>query len=1470
MVLIALPVSLFVSMRDPFVQNYLARLATGYLTEQMGTRIIVKGFYFDLDLSLTIEGLEAFDQKENKFVSVPLLHLSLVPSDFRKGLHIRKLVLDSPFVSLVKYEQEDDLNLNVITDYFSKESDTITTSSGISYPLLIDDLQITKGQFQFWNQNKDEPGKMGMDYSHLYIKDIMLAATDLSVIGDSIQTRIRKLKATDTCGIRLQNLQGQFITNSARTAFTELEIVTNRSSLNLDLEFKYESYADFLNFVEKVNIDANIKPSMLYMADIGYFAPVMFQMTNVVSLAGEVAGTVTDFSTRDFSFQLGENTSFVGEYHIAGLPDFFESDMELTINRLRLNADDISNFALPGGIKIPVPDQLKAAGNTIVRGTFKGKPDDFLAKANIKTAVGGISSDLRLSRDQKSNEISYAGHLITDKLQLGQLFDSDQIGELTMNVRVNGSGLSLETVNMRIDGVLERIKLLNTFYQGVILNGELSGQRFVGFLNVDNEKLKLDFNGKIDLEPAIPVMDFVAEIDHADLFGMNLMGYDSLMRISTSIKANLTGFKLDELFGDLRLFHTTYQDSRGSYQMDSLVLKVTDEALLGKRYMLTTDFFDFELGGKVHFASLPKAMNNYLNHYIHIPGIFGSEISLQQQDFFLSLNFRETETLTRLLNPKLVVAAGTSASGVFTTSRNDLDLTLKSPYISFGDFKMKDLLIRNSSDQEQARLDFTLSEFVFRDSTAVDTTVLGIERPRFRVEVRNDSLMASLRWNDRLIPPRNKGNIYATFLPDSAYGGTLQINKADLIVNDSVWQLAENNRIIFRENFTSITNLRLDVGKQFISFNGNIPLYESDSLDIIFSNWDISNFDLITLGYGIDLDGIISGDLQLANLVNRPAFFSNLHLSDLHLNAEKLGDARILSSWNNSDESIYLNAQIINVGNVSTSRMLNLTGFYYPLIDTDNMKFDLNLENFRLKALNPFLTGIMSGVEGLASGDFKIRGAIFKPELTGELDLFRTSFRIDYLNTVYSLQHKFVFEKDRIAFQDMMLYDTTGNKAVVSGEVSHNYLSDFRFKIRMDPQSFMALNTNRQLNDLFYGTAVVSGDVQITGPLNDVNLTINAATNRGTQLYIPLNNSAYVSDHDFIVFVNPNQKDSTSKVLKPVMNRQDQNFNINLNADVTPDAGLQIFLPYNMGNLVVRGSGNIRLGVNAIGDFTLLGDYRVQSGQFNFVFENLVRKRFDLLEGGRISWTGDPMDAELDVKGLYRVKASLASLGIVLDSSSSIRNRVNVDCIIQLKNELFNPDISFSIRLPNADDETRQMVFSVLDTTNNAQMTQQMISLLVLGSFSYAAGSAANLGNSYINVISNQLSSWLSQISKDFDVGVHYKPGDELSNEELEVALSTQLFNDRVTIDGNFGMISNTATTQNASNIVGDVDITVKITKDGRLRAKAFNHSNVNSYYYYSNFDNYAPYTQGIGLSYRQDFDNFGDLFRRKKKRNTN
>lgn len=50
-------------------------------------------------------------------------------------------------------------------------------------------------------------------------------------------------------------------------------------------------------------------------------------------------------------------------------------------------------------------------------------------------------------------------------------------------------------------------------------------------------------------------------------------------------------------------------------------------------------------------------------------------------------------------------------------------------------------------------------------------------------------------------------------------------------------------------------------------------------------------------------------------------------------------------------------------------------------------------------------------------------------------------------------------------------------------------------------------------------------------------------------------------------------------------------------------------------------------------------------------------------------------------------------------------------------------------------------------------------------------------------------------------------PGDEITNEEIEVALSTQIFNNRVLLNGNLGYGRNQMA---ASNIIGDFDVEVK------------------------------------------------------------
>jgi hypothetical protein len=196
-----------------------------------------------------------------------------------------------------------------------------------------------------------------------------------------------------------------------------------------------------------------------------------------------------------------------------------------------------------------------------------------------------------------------------------------------------------------------------------------------------------------------------------------------------------------------------------------------------------------------------------------------------------------------------------------------------------------------------------------------------------------------------------------------------------------------------------------------------------------------------------------------------------------------------------------------------------------------------------------------------------------------------------------------------------------------------------------------------------------------------------------------------------------------------------------------------------------------------------------------------------------------------------------------------------------------DPNIKFKFKFPNATEEVKQYVYSKIDTTNSSEMSQQMLSLLVFNSFSFNNGTgdnslANNVTGSSMQIVANQLSNWLSQISKDVDIGINYRPGGQLTNEEVEVALSTQLFDERVTIDGNFGYQNvQDNPSANASSIVGDINVEVKITPDGRLRLKAFNRTNTVDL-----LDNTSPYTQGVGIFYRKEFNNLSELFTNQRK----
>jgi hypothetical protein len=203
-----------------------------------------------------------------------------------------------------------------------------------------------------------------------------------------------------------------------------------------------------------------------------------------------------------------------------------------------------------------------------------------------------------------------------------------------------------------------------------------------------------------------------------------------------------------------------------------------------------------------------------------------------------------------------------------------------------------------------------------------------------------------------------------------------------------------------------------------------------------------------------------------------------------------------------------------------------------------------------------------------------------------------------------------------------------------------------------------------------------------------------------------------------------------------------------------------------------------------------------------------------------------------------------------------------------MKDKLTSPNITFGIELPTIDETTRSAIKSIL--SDETEMNRQVFALLLLRSFvtpvSFSGGGGFNAGQIAVasgsEMLSNKMSSWLNGVTKDIDIGVNYRPGGALSSDELDLALSKQLFNNRLVLDGNFGMSNNaskssTSTNNNVNSLV-DVTLEYKLSESGKYRVKGFNRSNDNT----QAATNGGPFTQGVGVFYREEFENLNELYR--------
>jgi hypothetical protein len=1288
------------------------------------------------------------------------------------------------------------------------------------------------------------------------------------------------MSGKEQSGFELIDFSARTIIDPSNLAFNGVDVKTQLTELDANqIRLNFKNFKQLgANFINNVTLFVDLEKSSSTTDDIAYFAPALKEFHFPATVSGKITGKVKSLRARNLNIEFGNSSYFSGNVDIDGLPDINSSFIYLDIKKLFSTPDDLEQIKLPkskiGHLKLP--DILHKLQYFAYTGKFSGFINDFVAYGTISSNLGKISSDLSI-RPDTSKSFSFKGKLKTTDFDLGYLLGKkDIIGKVSLNAMVNGSNSTSDGLTASMNGEISSIQLKKYNYKNIKVNGTLSGNTYDGSMSISDPNIDLNFLGKVNLSTETPEFNFSAKVERANLYKLNLDTLDSASFVSFYATANFTGKNIDNIDGEIKLWNSTLKRTGKEIHINDLLL-YTENVANAKRIILRSDLADADIWGTYQFKQLAQTFKWFAKHYV--PSLIVENIPPEQStlnNFSFDINFKETRLLTDFFVPGLYISRDSKLTGTYNPSASNIDFKLKVPFMNFRGKKVYDISVNGESNAKSISIETGCSSFKLNNNLSLDNyTIL--------TEARNDSLFITNRWNN-WDSVAYKGNIVSvvTFSPsENQKYPQVNINLApsNIIMQDSVWRINPSTISIDNRRI-AVNNLDIIYNNQKISAKGAISRIPDDKLMINCAHLDLSVINSFFKGNSLKIEGIVSGQAELSNLYKDPYFRSDLHVDSLRINNETLGNTDIKAAWNNADKSIDLDMTALR-GSLKT---LELTGVY----QTQNKKIDGNirLDKLKLNLLQPFTKFLISDLRGLATGELDVHGTISEPVFNGEINIQRASLIINYLKTRYSFSKPIKIKDSNILVNDLVLYDSNGNKCEVNGKVTHTYFKDFYFDLVLRGENFEFLNTTEKDNNLFYGKVYATTEkVEIFGPPNNLTMNINARTEKNSVLAIPLGNrTTELNDSKFVKFI-----DKTPKVVTPDYDYENEanknkNYTVNLNGlklninlEVTPDATAQIIFDQKIGDMIQgNGSGNIRMEINTQGKFSMYGTFNITQGDYLFTLQNVINKHFKVLPGGTVTWKGNPIDATIDIKAVYPVRASLYDLlATRMNNADEYKNRIPIDCNISLSGKLMNPDPKFDIYLPNSTSQVQAWVNSAI--SNQDELNKQFISLLVLGSFlpdqnmarsntgetssgSEKGGSNMDpLGSTGMEFISNQLSNWLSQISKDFDIGVNYRPGTELTSQELEVALSTQLLNDKVSINGNLDMggTSNSNTSQNTNNIVGDFEVDYKPWKSGKVRFKAFNRSNE------SYITELSPYTQGVGIAYKEDFNSFGELFKR-------
>ena len=1331
--------------------------------------------------------------------------------------------------------------------------------------LILDDVKVV------YDNTAIAPTRSGMDFNHLNFSKMNLELSDFKMKDGTFAGQVKSAEVKERRGLDIQKFKTDFVFEDKQAYLKDLYLQTSKTILRDEVVLNYNSIEQLSANPGAVKIAANIRNSKVGFSEILLLVPTLRNTVPfnkypnaILKIDTRLKGTVNDLQIQNLELsgidQLKVNAS--GNVKNVMNPDNLYYDLD--VRELSSSAKTIYNL-VP---KNTIPSNITLPSFFKIAGTAKGTTQIVNTNLKVTTTLG--NAGIRASVDMKRKDQERYDILANlQNLQIGKIIQNKDLGSITGQVAVKGQSFDPNKANADIKGNIKSVAYNGYTYQNMVLNGKVNRGAYI--MNLDskdpNANLKILASGNFtDKEPSIKVNGTIRKLD------LNKLGfYEDQMILAGDLDGDFTSLNPDAPNGYLTLKNFAISDTKDIFPLQEVFLtavSTADQNII----TLQSQIADVDLTGKYKLTQILGSLQNTINEYYQYqkPGTKVAKIDPNQ---FFTFNAKiKDDNLLRKFVPELTEFEPITLTGNYDADSRKLAVNGQIPQVKYGANNITGGVITINNENDALVYDVKLAEFKNESIALMKVGLNG--------NIKDNLITYNASTKDEKDATKFlvAGNVEK--VGDLT---NISLNPDGLTLNYDKWQVSADNfvqissRGILANNF-AISNSGSEIRLQSETNVPNSPL-----------NVSIKDFKIETITELVKKDsllakGNINGTAQLRDLKNNMTFTSDIDVTDLFVYGSPVGDLDIKANNQSAD---LIRADIALSG---FDNDVKLGGTYNTKSSGLNMNLDMN--RFQMKSVQGFSMNAIENAEGYLSGNLKITGNTDAPNILGGIKFNDVGLGITQLGSSFkNINDEIKFTNRGIDFDDFKIKDESGNAIVIDGAVLTKTYKDFAFNLDVNADNFKVVDSEKDSDKLMYGVLAIDAKLQIRGDLDLPQVDGDLAVTDQTDFTIVLpQTSPALEDREGIVeFIDQDQIALQQTIKADSLTDQSdiKGLDVNVNIEVVKEAKISLIIDQANGDFVkLQGEAQLTGGIDPSGKTTLVGVYQVEKGAYEMSV-SLLKRKFEIEKGSTITWTGEPMTANLDITAVYKTDAAPLDLlqqqltGVSGNQLNQYKQRIPFNTLLIMKGELLKPVITFDITTSK---ENNSVSAEVIDNTtakldqlrrDESEMNKQVFALLLLNRFigenpfqSETGLSASTLAKQSVSrILSEQLNNLASdliggvELNFDLESTEDYSSGTKNERTDLNVGLTKRLFDDRlkVTVGNNFALEGDARQNEEMTNIAGDITLDYSLSKDGRYMLRAYRKND-----YQVALQGQIIET-GIGFIITLDYDKFREIFERRK-----